>query len=255
MSRNCLIQRSALCVSIASAVMLLGSAVATTAAEKGHHWGYSSENGPSHWSKMNGKFKTCGAGRQQSPIDIPTMTGGGAPQLTFDYGKGRATVVNNGHTIQVNVAKGNSIKIANRTYRLVQFHFHTPSENTVDGLHYPMETHFVHVDDKGRLAVVAVMVKVGVRGLIDELPKPRLRGSKAKTKGAIDPVSLIPSDRRHYAFKGSLTTPPCSEGVTWIVMKKPATADIATIARMKSILGANNRPVNPHNGRRISVSH
>ena len=255
MSRTGFFQSTASWACVAGAALLLGGSLGATAAEKTHHWGYAAENGPSHWSKMTSKFRTCGSGHQQSPIDLPTKTSIGAPRLTFNYETGPASVVNNGHTIQVNVAQGSSVKIGNRSFRLVQFHFHTPSENTVDGLHFPMETHFVHADDEGNLAVVAVLVKAGVKGLVDTLPKPMKAGSKANTNGVINPLSLIPSDRRHYTFKGSLTTPPCSEGVTWIVMKRPATADIATISQMKAILGANNRPVKPHNGRRIWASN
>lgn len=239
---------------LVGAAILLGGAVAANAADKGK-WGYDFENGPAHWAELDQKFETCGTGQAQSPIDIPAETGSGAPRIAFNYVSGPATVINNGHTIEAKVAKGSTVEIDGRTYDLIQFHFHTPSENTVDGLHYPMETHFVHADKSGKLAVVSVMVKAGTKSLIDALPKPEKAGLMVQTESEIDPVSLIPSDRRHYAFKGSLTTPPCSENVTWVVMKRPATADVATIARMKAILGANNRPVNPLNGRLISSAH
>lgn len=233
------------------AAILLGGAVVANAADKGN-WGYNIENGPAHWAELDSKYETCGTGQTQSPIDIPSDTGLGAPKITFNYTSGPATVINNGHTIEAKVAKGSTIEIDGRTYNLLQFHFHTPSENTVDGLHYPMETHFVHADKSGKLAVVSVMVKAGTNGLIDSLPKPEKAGSSVAVESEINPVALIPSDRRHYAFKGSLTTPPCSENVTWVVMKRATTANVATIARMKAILGANNRPVNPLNGRLIS---
>ena len=237
----------------AGAVGLLGSAVAATASEKAH-WGYRANNGPAHWSTMNDKFRTCGTGNQQSPIDIPKTAGKAAAKVSFDYRAGSATVVNNGHTIQVNVAKGNKLRIGKRSYRLVQFHFHTPSENTVAGLHYPMEAHLVHADEKGRLAVVALMVRIGGKGLIDRLPKPT-EVNAMTSAGTVNPADLLPSDKKHYAFQGSLTTPPCSEGVSWIVMKQPVEAANATVAQFYAILGANNRPTNPRNGRKLSLSN
>lgn len=235
------------------AAALLGSAIAASANEKAH-WGYGVQNGPAHWSAMSDKFKTCGTGKHQSPIDIPKAAGAGDAKITFDYHPGKATVVNNGHTIQVNVAKGNTLKIGKRSYRLVQFHFHTPSENTVDGLHYPMETHLVHADSKGRLAVVALMVRIGESGLIDRVPRPT-EVNDMKSAGNINPADLLPGNKNHYAFTGSLTTPPCSEGVNWFVMKQPVEATNATVAEFYSILGANNRPINPRNGRQISLAH
>ncbi|MFY0610887.1 MAG: carbonic anhydrase family protein [Hyphomicrobiaceae bacterium] len=244
--------RAAYWTCFSGALVLISSAVAATATEK-PHWGYGVRNGPAHWSAMNDKFKTCGTGKHQSPIDIPRAAGKGGAKVTFDYQAGSATVVNNGHTIQVNVAKGSKLSVGKRSYRLVQFHFHTPSENTVDGLHYPMETHLVHADEKGRLAVVALMVRIGDRSLIDRLPKPTEVNVMTST-GKINPAKLLPSDKSHYAFTGSLTTPPCSEGVNWIVMKEPVEVTNATVAEFYAILGANNRPTNPRNGREISLA-
>ena len=215
---------------------------------KSTHWGYRSENGPAKWSALDDKFQLCGAGKQQSPIDISKSVGGNVTAVAFNYKSGPATVVNNGHTVQVNVARGNRLQIGDRVYRLVQFHFHTPSENTVNGLHYPMETHLVHADANGRLAVVALMVRAGRKGILDHLPQPSRSGEKVNA-GTVDPSELLPASKHHFVFKGSLTTPPCSEGVDWFVMKQPIEADRATIARFYSILGANNRPTNPLNGR------
>lgn len=236
----------------AGAVLLLGSAVATEAGEKAH-WGYGVENGPATWSSMGDKFKTCGNGKHQSPIDIPSTTASGGAKVTFDYKAGPANVVNNGHTVQVNVAKGNTLTVGERTYELKQFHFHTPSENMIDGLHYPMEAHLVHADSEGRLAVVALLVRIGGRSVIDEIPQPVTAGANAEA-GSVNPADLLPGEKSHYAFAGSLTTPPCSEGVKWIVMKQPVEVTNATVARFYSILGANNRPTNPLNGRSIVSS-
>ena len=217
------------------------------------HWGYRSNNGPAKWSTMDEKFSLCSAGRQQSPINIAAAAEGTTSSISFDYKGGPATVVNNGHTVQVNVSRGNRIRVGDRVYRLVQFHFHTPSENTIDGLHYPMETHLVHKDANGQLAVIALMVRAGRRGILDNLPQPTKTGGQADA-GSINPSDLIPVSKEHYVFKGSLTTPPCSEGVDWFVMKQPIEADYATIAGLYAILGANNRPTNPLNGRSIKLS-
>lgn len=217
------------------------------------HWGYRSDNGPAKWSTLDEKFGLCGVGRQQSPINIAAAAKGTSTTISFDYKGGPATVVNNGHTVQVNVSRGNRMRVGDRVYRLVQFHFHTPSENTIDGLHYPMETHLVHKDTTGRLAVIALMVRAGRRGILDSLPQPTKNGGKADA-GSVNPSDLIPVSKEHYVFKGSLTTPPCSEGVDWFVMKQPIEASHATIASLYAILGANNRPTNPLNGRSIKLS-
>ena len=223
------------------------------AKHKSPHWGYTSDNGPAKWSALNGKFRLCGTGRQQSPIDITAAADGEVATVAFDYRRGPATIANNGHTVQVSVARGNRLRIGDRVYRLIQFHFHTPSENTIGGLHYPMETHLVHSDGNGRLAVIALMVRAGRKGVLDRLPQPSRAGEKANV-GTIDPSDLLPVSTDHYVFKGSLTTPPCSEGVDWFVMKQPIEADHATIAGFYAILGANNRPTSPLNGRAVKLA-
>ena len=217
------------------------------------HWGYRSSKGPAKWSTLDEKFRLCGVGRQQSPIDIAAAAEGTSSSISFDYKGGPATVINNGHTVQVNVPRGNRLRVGDRVYRLIQFHFHTPSENTIDGLHYPMETHLVHKDANGRLAVIALMVRAGRRGILDNLPQPAKTGGQADA-GSVNPSDLIPVSKEHFVFKGSLTTPPCSEGVDWFVMKQPIETDHATIAGLYAILGANNRPTNPLNGRSIKLS-
>ena len=176
------------------------------------HWGYRSSNGPAKWSTLDEKFRLCGVGRQQSPIDIAAAAEGTSSSISFDYKGGPATVINNGHTVQVNVPRGNRLRVGDRVYRLIQFHFHTPSENTINGLHYPMETHLVHKDANGRLAVIALMVRAGRRGILDNLPQPAKTGGQVDA-GSVNPSDLIPVSKEHYVFKGSLTTPPCSEGV------------------------------------------
>lgn len=253
MPRTQLSPTRAACAVVALGASLVAGATLAAATESAH-WGYGFENGPATWAKLSDEFKTCGTGKNQSPINIEGKTGAGSIEVSFSYGAGPASVVNNGHTIQVNVAQGNSVTIDGNAYDLVQFHFHTPSENTFGGLYFPMETHLVHKDEAGNLAVVAVMIKFGASSIIDELPTPAEAGQTVKAESDVNPAALLPKNREHYAFTGSLTTPPCSEGVKWIVMRDNIFASNKTIARMHAILGGNNRPVNPLNGRLISLS-
>ena len=238
-----------------AAGIALGAALVfpATASEKGAHWGYGAKDGPARWAKLSPKkYKTCGSGRTQSPIDVPRSTASRASSIAFRYRAGSAAVVNNGHAIEVKVQKGNALYVGGRRYELLQFHFHTPSENTIAGKRFPMEMHLVHKDASGRLAVVGVMIEPGVRGHpIDALPVPRKAGAKVSIRGAVHPIRLLPATKRHYAFMGSLTTPPCSEGVRWFVMAAPVRVRAATLRRFRQVMGKNNRPVRPLNSRRV----
>jgi carbonic anhydrase len=231
----------------------LAFALPAIGSEKGQHWGYGTKNGPAHWAKLSPKFMTCGNGRVQSPIDVPVIKSSRTTRITFAYRAGPGTIVNNGHTIQIDVATGNVLTVGGERYELLQFHFHTPSENTIEGRRFQMEMHLVHRSAAGRLAVVAVMIQPGGAGhLIENLPKPAMSGHAMPIKEmAVNPIDLLPKIKEHYAFMGSLTTPPCSEGVRWFVMKKTIRISAATIKQLHAILGDNNRPVNPLNGRRV----
>lgn len=216
-----------------------------------HEWGYGVENGPSHWGEISPEFATCATGQRQSPVDIGDEMLPAPSELTLDYVPGPATVVNNGHTVQVNVADGNVLSFGDKRYKLLQFHFHTPSENTFHGMHFPVEAHFVHRDDDGRLAVVAVMFSPGDGGPLDTLPIPSAPGEDILLDENFDPAGILPDDLGYVVFEGSLTTPPCSEGVRWIVLKQTVDAKIETFARIGEVVGRNNRPVNPLNGREL----
>lgn len=236
------------------AVMVLAAA-GVHAEEGGGHpaWDYGDAHGPEHWADIDPAFATCRTGTRQSPIDIPGTAArdGEAPSLAVDYRAGAATVVNLGHTLQANVAAGNRLTVGGVEYQLLQFHVHTPSEHSIDGRHYPMEAHLVHRNADGGLAVVGVLIDAGAAGVIDELPLPDAVGASVELDAALDPSHLLPAARAFHTFEGSLTTPPCSEGVQWIVMREPATAREATIARIAALLGPTNRPVNPLNGRAV----
>lgn len=233
-------------------VAVLG--LATAASEPGHHWSYTGKEGPGHWGG------TCKTGKAQSPIDIRTADAKAEPlpALRFDYRPGPLRIVDNGHTVQVSVDHGSSLTVGNDHYQLVQFHFHKPSEEAIEGRHYAMVAHLVHRDTKGSLAVVAVLLKAGPDNpLIEKLWNnvPREKGHEETLHTVtVSPGQLLPVNRAYFTFTGSLTTPPCSEGVRWFVLETPTTIGINQVIRFGKFYRANARPVQPTNGRRVLAS-
>ncbi len=220
-----------------------------------HHWGYSGEGGPQNWSKVDAKNVMCALGRNQSPIDLANLVEADLKPLKLDYKAGATEVVNNGHTIQVNYAPGSMLAVDGRQFELKQFHFHAPSENRIAGKSFPMEGHLVHADKDGNLAVLAVMFADGAANPVLEkawAAMPAKAGGKAPLAAGINVSALLPADRDYYRFNGSLTTPPCSEGVVWLVAKKPATASKAQLEQFAKTVGfANNRPIQAVNARPV----
>lgn len=218
------------------------------------HWGYAGEGGPSNWARLSPDNALC-AGRNQSPVNLTGFIEADLKPIAFNYQAGGTEVVNNGHTIQVNYAKGSSIRIDDQSFELLQFHFHAPSENQIRGKSYPLEAHLVHADKDGRLAVLAVMYAAGAENA--GLAKVwSLMSDKAGDKKAFatrfNVSDMIPATRDYYRFNGSLTTPPCSEGVRWLVVKAAATASKSQIdAFAKAIKHPNNRPLQAINARMI----
>lgn len=237
--------------------LLLASLTLGSAAIAGGdaHWTYSGHAGPENWAELSPSFATCGAGKNQSPVNLTAMIEGELQPIGINYQAGGTEVINNGHTIQVNYQPGSSIDIDGHRFELKQFHFHAPSENTINGESFPMEAHFVHADKAGNLAVVALMFKKG--GENAELAKawskmPKHAGGKAMLSSVADADGLLPADRDYYRFNGSLTTPPCSEGVYWLVMKQPVSASEKQLEQFAHVMHhANNRPVQPLNARMI----
>jgi len=219
------------------------------------HWGYAGEAGPTNWSKIDPKFAMCALGRNQSPIDLAGLVEADLKPLKLAYKAGAADIVNNGHTIQVNYVPGSVLTVDGRTFELKQFHFHSPSENRIGGKQFPLEGHLVHADKEGSLAVVAVMFQEGAANpLLAKLweKMPGKAGEKAELPGGLSVAALLPADRDYYRFNGSLTTPPCSEGVWWLVMKKPASVSKKQVEQFSKTIGfANNRPVQPVNARPV----
>ena len=220
------------------------------------HWGYSGDVAPSHWSALDDKFNMCSEGKEQSPINVVSTKDIELAPLNINYGQGSKNVINNGHTVQVNIKGGDTLTINGQAYELKQFHFHTPSENHVNGKSFPLEAHFVHATKDGKLAVIAVMFQEGTENptlnkIIKIFPLEKNKEAKLEfTKEYLDVV--MPPKRDYYHFMGSLTTPPCSEQVNWFVLKQPQTASAEQIEAMHKEIGMNNnRPVQATNGRSV----
>lgn len=223
-----------------------------------HEWGYGGEHGPGHWGALNKEYASCGTGKAQSPIDIRSAVSSTLAPIQFDYRATPLHIIDNGHTVQVNYGAGSSITVEGKRYELVQFHFHRPSEETIDGTAFPMEAHLVHKDAEGHLAVVAVLLRQGIenpflRSLWANLPAEKEK-EKVVEKVSINAASLLPKSRAYYTFAGSLTTPPCSEGVRWLVLTAPVDLSASQVARFDKIYSNNARPTQPLNGRVVRVS-
>jgi len=233
---------------------ILAIASLAQAADHAPHWGYGAEHGPKEWGDMEADFASCKVGREQSPIDIHNATKAALPALDFRYRNSAAEVVNNGHTIQVNLTDGGVLNLDGVAYKLVQFHFHSPSEEEIDGKPQAMVAHLVHQSADGKLAVVAVLLAEGganasLGPVFDSLPQHE--GDKKALSAGFNASGLLPGTRSYYKFMGSLTTPPCSEGVHWQVMKQPVEVSAAQIAAFRKLYKMNARPIQPSNGRKV----
>jgi carbonic anhydrase len=237
------------------AALTVGSAAQ---AAEGAHWTYKGHGGPPEWGSMDAAFASCKLGKLQSPIDIVGAKPAKLPPIMFNYKPSALNIVDNGHTIQVNYAPGSFIVVGGMRYELVQFHFHHPSEEKINGKAHEMVAHLVHKNAEGKLAVVAVLIdKGGASELIATLWKniPAEKDKESTAAGTtIEAAKLLPDNRDYYTFQGSLTTPPCSEGVTWFVLKTPVRIADAEIAAFAKIYPLNARPVQPLNGRTIQTT-
>ena len=220
-------------------------------------WGYEAENGPSVWGQLKPEYGICGCGAQQSPIDIVAATPAKLPTLTFSYQSAPVNIQNTGRTIQVVCPEGSWMAVDGKTYSLVQFHFHAPSEHTVDGKLSDMELHLVHEGADGSLAVVGVLIEAGnVNPAFTPFWEhlPATPGDLEPLSGvSLNPRVLLPEEKSTYRYTGSLTTPPCSEGVLWFLMTTPVEMSHSQIAAFKAIMYGNNRPPQPRNGRELLV--
>jgi carbonic anhydrase len=219
------------------------------------HWEYEGKAGPENWGKLSPEFATCDIGRNQSPINIEDTMRASLKPIRGIQKFPAKEIFNNGHTVQVNFKAGNMLVLDSAPYQMKQVHFHAPSENTINGKSFPLEAHFVHADAKGNLTVIGVMFKegkanTGLTKLWSQMSDKE--GKPVALKTRVTPSEMMPENRAYYRFSGSLTTPPCSEGVRWILMKTPMTATKEQIEEFeKAVHHNNNRPVQALNGRLV----
>jgi carbonic anhydrase len=247
------------CAGWLAALAVTGVGSLAHSAEPGAHWSYSGETGPEHWASEDPAFAACGVGKRQSPIDIEQAPAEALPPIEFAYQPIPLTVTDTGHSFQVNVPPGSGgITVGGEHYDLVQFHFHHPSEEEIHGRSYAMVTHLVHKNAKGELAVVAVLIRAGeanafLKPVFDHFPA---KGTpEASVSGAtLDLKEFLPAQRGYYTFEGSLTTPPCTEGVRWFVLKRPVQASAAQVQQFAARYPRDARPVQPLNDRTVAAT-
>jgi carbonic anhydrase len=225
--------------------------------EEAHHWSYEGTTGPDKWGSLDTASGACSTGNQESPVDIIGSISAQLPPLNIDWRKQPDTIVNNGHTIQLNFAEGGTLNVGDDNYTLTQFHFHHPSEHLVTGKAFAMEAHFVHAAAAGGLAVVAVLIASGTANPVFNKivsTMPAAEGPPVPADPAIDPRGLLPARRTYYRYEGSLTTPPCSETVDWLVLADQIEAAETDIAQFAKLYPMNARPVQSRNRRFILSS-
>src|SRR5262245_24554635 len=227
--------------------------VSPVVAQEPVHWSYEGAEGPEHWGELSPDYALCSTGQEQTPVDVPNATVTNPADITFNYQPSALNIFNNGHTVQVNYDAGSSIEVGGKTYNLKQFHFHTPSEHTMDTQPTDMELHLVHQSDDGQLAVVGVMLKRGAENsayapVFDNLPAQE--GEPTPVSGVtVNARDLLPHERTYYRYNSSLTTPPCTEGVQWLLMNTPVELSEAQVTAFQQIIHNNARPIQPMNDR------
>jgi len=251
-----------------SIVSCSGEKTGSESHDDGHaaHWGYESDNGPGAWGSMNSDWALCANGLEQSPIDLANAVKTRLPAVDLDRPgeaefevltqAGVVDALDNGHTIQVNSKTGEKLTVDGKTYALLQFHFHAPSEHTVDGRHLPMEMHFVHQADDGALAVIGVLVEQGapnpgIAPLWAQLAEAPGTQTTVEIRAEFAEPVFPDVGTGFYNYVGSLTTPPCSEGVQWYVRKTFTTLSKEQIAEFTAVYDHNNRPVQALNERAL----
>ncbi|RLA76129.1 MAG: hypothetical protein DRG30_03535 [Epsilonproteobacteria bacterium] len=241
-------------ISATVAIALFGSVLMASETQKAH-WGYTGHGSPDKWASLSPDNEMCGMGKNQSPINVASSLDADLEIISPVYTRSSTDILNNGHTIQVNMEPGSSLSIDGMAFDLKQFHFHAPSENHIEGKSFPLEAHFVHLDRDGNIAVLALMFEDGEKN--EQLEKiwnhmPKIANEKLSIKLKDAAGSLLPKNKDYYRFNGSLTTPPCTEGVRWIVLKTPVTISKDQVAKFLTIMEhPNNRPIQTINSRVI----
>ena len=237
-------------------VLSMLSVAFVMAQEEKPHWSYEAEGetSPAMWGELSPEYALCGTGKTQSPIDILTTVATDVSDIAFTYLPSALTIFNNGHTVQVNYDEGSEIVYNEHTFPLAQFHVHHPSEHTLNGEAFPLEMHFVHKDADGNLAVVGVLVKEGAENpayadFIANLPTEETEPTTLDyTVNALD---MMPTEKTYYTYSGSLTTPPCSEGVRWLLLTTPIELSAEQIESIATIFEHNARPTQALNARDV----
>ena len=225
------------------------------------HWGYAGSEGPSYWGDLATANVDCKIGKRQSPINIETNSkdfGISDAGIYLDYNDVNLDIVNNGHTIQVNISGNNEALINGKKYKLLQFHFHAPSEHTINGRAIPMEAHLVHIAADGELAVIGVLMTEGeansfIGKIFDHMPADSSKGhnSTKSSKLQINTNDILPTSKEHWHYMGSLTTPPCTQIVEWYLLREPITISTEQLAQFHKLYNGNARPTQPLNKRAI----
>ena len=216
------------------------------------HWSYEGEGSPEHWGALQADFKVCQLGLEQTPIDLSRGIKGDVGAVDYDYKPLPLRILNNGHTIQVNADPGSSCVIDGTRYELLQFHLHHPSEHLLAGKGFDLECHFVHKASTGALAVTGVFIRPGaasaaLKAFFDSMPAKE--GPETRLGSSIDIAAILPKSGGYFRYLGSLTTPPCSEGLTWTVHKEPVEASVEQIQKFAALFPKNARPVQRRNRR------
>jgi len=217
-------------------------------------WGYSGERGPEHWGELSEEFSACSAGKSQSPIDVTNPVDANLAPLVLSLGGRTTSVTNNGHTLEATVGPGSWLEVEGERYQLRQLHVHSPSEHRIDGESFALEAHFVHRNTRGDIAVLAVLFRAGARheGLARvgraTTAEP---GSTAPLSVELEELAIVPAGRSYYRYPGSLTTPPCTEGVLWVILKATSTISREQIETFVSRIGEDARDLQPLNGRLV----
>lgn len=249
-------QWTALTALMAIAATALWSPDATAAEGSKPAWDYEGSDGPSGWAKLSPEFAACGTGRHQSPIDLVEAEKPSSPlSIAINYKPLPLTILHNGHTVEVVVENGSTMTLDGKTFDLLQFHFHTPSEHTVGGKRFDAEVHFVHRSADGQLAVIGVFVADGAENpalaeVIAHTP-PQKTAAHTFAEAVINPRDILPSLTEFWIYDGSLTTPPCTEGVRWMVERVTAPMSQQHIDILSKAMGDNARPIQPINDRHV----
>ena len=222
-------------------------------ASQGVEWGYEEDDGPELWGELSPDFSVCQAGQQQSPVDLQGAIPAKLPNLKLHYKENPLQIINNGHTIQINITPGNRITLGDEDFDLLQFHFHHPSEHAIKGQRYLMEAHFVHRNKEGKFVVLGSLMQQGKRNPALQLileSMPAIAGPEHTIAGLkVNMLELLPTDHSAYQYFGSLTTPPCSELVRWIVFQKPIEVSQEQAQQFAKVFPWNARPLQPINRR------